>query len=86
MAKSPGRTSALNDFPIVPEHLNGARSAWLALVGLKDGIRPADILAHLDAMDESDPIERRRIYSGVMACEQERGKFYAEQVTKHGNP
>lgn len=86
MARRPGKSSALLDFPVVPDSLDAARNAWVALVGLRDGIRPADIEAHLDLMDEDDPIERRRIYRGVMACEQERHAFYAEKALNHGNP
>lgn len=86
MSKRPGKTSALLDFPIVADYLNPARTAWLALVGLRDGIRPADIEAHLGLMDEDDPCERRWIYRGVMACEQERIAFYAEKALTNGNP
>jgi hypothetical protein len=71
----------------LPKHLDPVRLAFVALASLPEGIRPEDIRAHLDLIDETDPAERRRIYLGVMACEQERRAIQAERgrMEPHGD-
>lgn len=41
----------------------------MTMQGLEGGIRPSDIVAHLDAVGVESPSERRRIYFGVMVLE-----------------
>lgn len=69
----------MDDYEPLPTHLESIRATFLALASLPEGIRPEDIRAHLDLIDETDPAERRRIYFGVMSCDQERRAFAAER-------
>lgn len=58
----------------------------MVMQGLEGGIRPADIVAHFDAVGVESPRERRRIYQGVMVLEGRARQHRAQAMSqgKHG--
>lgn len=79
---APNLESPLTSYPTLPEHLEPIVEAWMTMQGLEGGIRPSDIVAHLDAVGVESPSERRRIYFGVMVLEGKSRQHRAQAIQR----
>ncbi len=57
----------------------------MTMQGLEGGIRPSDIVAHLDAVGVESPSERRRIYFGVMTLEGKARQQRVQSIQQRAN-